>query len=66
MIVQALGHAFQPFGSCEMICPTCGYVIWPVETPEAAIEAIREIEHGEVLVHCGGAWHVTRREPIGT
>lgn len=64
MRIEALGHVFRIFGSCEMICSACGYVIWTVETPEAAVAAIRLIEHNEALVHCGGAWHVTRREPI--
>lgn len=61
-MTAALGHRFSPFKSEEMICWTCGYVIWRVDSDTDAAEAIKLIERGEEA-HCGGAWHRQIRRP---
>ncbi len=61
-MIEAFGHKFTDFGEAEMICNTCGYVIWPVTSPAGAQRAIEVISNKRV--HCGGAWHVYRYEPL--
>ena len=59
MTIQVDGHTFVNFKSEEMICRTCGYVIWRCDTPEEAKNAIVQIS-GENSVHtnqCPGSWH---------
>jgi hypothetical protein len=38
--MKALGHHFRPYGSEEMICRQCDYVIWAVSTEAEAKAAV--------------------------
>ena len=60
--VKALEHTFVPFKSEEMICWSCGYVIWPVKNEEEAISVIQQLSNKNVI--CGKSWHQFKYEKI--
>lgn len=39
--ISVLGHTFTAYGSEEMLCRACGFVIWPCDTEEEVVEALR-------------------------
>ena len=43
-VVAVDGHIFTPYGNEEMLCRTCGYVIWPVESVLDARKAMATID----------------------
>lgn len=59
MVIEALGHKFTCYGAEEMLCRACGYVIWTVDSTEAATQAILMISSDDPrgVPHCGGGHH---------
>jgi len=41
------GHQFVPHKSSEMICWSCGFVIWSVESVQDAEQALTELQGGQ-------------------
>ena len=47
------GHQFVSHKSSEMICWSCGFVIWSVESVQDAEQALTELQGGQ----CPDRWH---------
>ncbi len=53
-------HRFRNYGSCEMICMQCGYVIWTCESAADVEEALNDLaadSENDKYLTCPESWH---------